>query len=324
MDFVAPAEVGVTLQYFALLAVLWLAAGLAIAAGRTGWVLIALAAGIGVGAGLRLGLGTSQEAAHLAGILTAGVLSAGAALTAARNGHRRVRTLPAPWSTVATLVLLGTALGGMLFADRLAAWSSQPPFHFRILQLRPAAEVGWDWALVAVFGVVAVAVAAARRFGGRVAGIADRSPLTAGRAMSDEVRTAYRRSVGRLVLAAVIGAAASFVAVVALMAVWTPFADVVSRHTAYVFAIVGPGLALLAWASFNAAILMTTGHRGRAVLAAWIGLLVDAAVAVPLAAHGGWTAAAGLPAGALAFLLLTLFAVRRVLRNPDLAFATRG
>ena len=222
-------------------------------------------------------------------------------------------------------MLVGTAVGGMLFADRLATWYSQRPFHSWILRLQPDAEAGWDWAVVAVFGVVAVAASAAARYWSNVARVADRTPLTAGRAMSEEIRTSHRRTVRRLVIAGAIGAAISFVGVVTWMALSTSFSEVVSRDTAFVFAVVGPGLVLLSWGALNAAVLLAMGRPDVAVLAAWLGLLVDAAVALPLSAHAdGWTASVGLLAGALVFLLVGLGPVRKVLRNADLVFATRA
>jgi len=120
-DFVAPAEVGTAMQYFAMLALLWLAGGLAMAAGRTGWASLALPVGIAVGVVLRVGLDLSLVGAQSAGILTAAAIAALAALTTARKGYRRVRTPLAHPSVLVALVLVGTAIGGVLFgilADR--------------------------------------------------------------------------------------------------------------------------------------------------------------------------------------------------------------
>jgi hypothetical protein len=322
---VAPGEVGVTVQYFALLSGLWLASGVALAARRAGWLPVAFAAGIAAAAVMRIAAGSSSIAAEQTGILVAAALVVlGSVRRPPVDPERRSRP-PAIPGGVGPLVLFGAGLGALLFVDRAAAWYSQSPFHSWILALRPDAEAGWDWAVVAMFGAIVAVAISAQRFGGFVASAAERVPLTAGRALAHEVQTAHRRAVRTLVLAAAVGAAVSFVGVLALMAASPSFSGIVTRHTAYVFAIVGSALVLGAWAVLDCAILFAMGRPGAPVLGVLLGLVVDAAVAVVLAkTAAGWTAAAGLAAGAVVFWAVTSTRVRRLLRQPDVALATRG
>jgi hypothetical protein len=335
-DVVAPAEVGITLQYFALLAALWLAAGLTLAAGRAWWVTLSFVTGTVVGLVVRVTGIASLPAAHRAGIATAIGLCLVVAWRASRRDRRRAAGRhvrgeapvgPPPSAArpgVLALVLFGTAVGGLLFADRVASWYPQDPFHFWILSLRPATEAGWDWALVAMIGGMVVAAAAALRFGPSLDAAAERLPLTARRALVGELRANYRRWVIRLVFAAMAGAAVSFVGVLILTATSNSFAEVVTRDTALTFVVVGPALALLAWSAYNAAILVGLGRPRAPIAGVWLGLAVDVAVALPLAARArSWTAAFGLLAGAAVCWLVTTVAARRALRDADVALATR-
>jgi hypothetical protein len=66
------------------------------------------------------------------------------------------------------------------------------------------------------------------------------------------------------------------------------------------------------------------GRSGAPVAGAFGGLSLATIVAVLLAGHAaGWTAAFGLDAGAVVAWVVIGAAVRRMLRAPDVAFATR-
>jgi hypothetical protein len=335
-DFVAPGEAGITLQCFALLTALWLAAGLTLAAGRAWWVTLSFAAGTVVGLVVRVTGLASPTPAHRAGILTSIALCLLVAWRATRRDRRRAAGRrargdapmgPPPLAArprVPVLVLFGTAVGGLLFADRVASWYAPDPFHLWILSLRPATEAGWVWALVAMIGGMVVAAAAALRFGPSLDAAAERLPLTARRALAGELRASYRRWVIRLLFAAAAGAAVSFVGVLILVATSSSFAEAVTRDTALTFVVAGPGLALLAWAAYNAAILFGLGRPRAPLAGVWAGLAVDVAVALLLAARArSWTTAFGLLAGAAVCWLVTTVAARRALRDADVALATR-
>ncbi|HXJ64147.1 MAG TPA: hypothetical protein VNN79_10370 [Actinomycetota bacterium] len=339
-DLIAPSEVGVALGYFAMLSALWLAGGLAVAAGREWWVTIAFAGGTAVAVVLRLLVETSLATAQSAGILAAAAVALAVAVRTARgirtlprsrtNGSRTGRAggpAPARVSVRAAVpvVLFGTAFAALVFVSQIATWYSQSPPHDWILSLRPDTQAGWTWALVAVLGAVAVVAASAQGFAGSVAAVADRTPLTAPGRMTPEIAAVRRRAIGWAILAAVAGAAASFVVVVAWMAASTSMADTVGRDTAFVFAIVGPGLILAALAAFDCAVLVTFRRPRAAVVGAVAGLAVAAAASVVLAkVAAGWTVAAGFDAGVVVCWALVGAGARRVLRAPDVALAGRG
>jgi hypothetical protein len=175
-----------------------------------------------------------------------------------------------------------------------------------------------------MLGAVAVGAASGRGYGATLGAVADRTPLTAAHLMAAEARAARRRALVRLVVAGIAGAAVAFVAALGLTAASTSFSNVVTRHTAMVFAIVGPGLVVAAWVAFDSAVLFAVGRPRAPVAGAFAGLALAAVVAVLLAGHAaGWTAAFGLDAGAIAAWAATSTAIRRVLRAPDVAFATR-
>jgi hypothetical protein len=332
-SFVAPPEPGGVLLTFAMLSALWLAAGLLFATGRATWVALSFAAGAGVGLAFRTVGRAAPETAHAAGIATALVIAAVAAWACARRDRRsagrrvgdegalaRVTDGTAPGAV--PLALFGAAIAGLFFADRAVAWSSHVPLHSWVLH--PAVEAGRDWAVAAVVAAVVVVAVAARRFGPSTAALAERLPLTARRELAVEVRGGYRRAVVLLIVAGAAGAALSFVGVLILTAVSSSVAAVVRRETAYVFAVVGSGLALLAWALFNSTILLGFRRTGAPLLGAWLGLAVDVAVALLFAAgEPPWTSSFGLLAGAAVCWVVTTIGVRRVLRDPDVALATR-
>jgi hypothetical protein len=325
---VAPTEVGIALQYFALLSALWLAAGLAMAAGRPAWVTIAYVAGAGVAGALRIAGGASLVAAQRTGILAAVLIMAMAAGWPSRRGSPGVPTVRlrvgSRLRTSGPLVLFGAAFTALLLVGRTAAWYSQSPPHPFILALQPDVEAGWGMAVAAMLGAIAVAVAAGWGFGEMLDAVADRTPLTAAHLMSAEALGARRRALIRLVIAAIAGAAVTIVIVLGLTAASTSFSNVVTRDTAVVFAIVSLGLVVAVWATFDAAILFAMGRSGAPVAGAFGGLSLATIVAVLLARHAaGWTAAFGLDAGAVVAWVVIGAAVRRMLRAPDVAFATR-
>ena len=222
-------------------------------------------------------------------------------------------------------MLFGAAFAALVAVAQIATWYSQSPRHRWILALRPDAQAGWALALVAMLGGIAVVAASARAFRHVVAAAADRRPLTAPGGMTIEVAAARRRTIGRLIAAAIVGAAVSFVAVIGLMAVSSSTSDVVRRETAFVFAIVGPGLVVAAWAAFDCAVLVTFRRPGAALVGALVGLAVAAVASVILAkVAAGWTAAAGFDAGAIVCWAIARTGARLVVRAPDVALAGRG
>jgi hypothetical protein len=306
-------------------------------------VTVAFASGAVAGFLLREVVHTSLVGAQRAGILVA----AGVAVLAAwwpagrtsgssrRRPDRRVerarraddgRTpLRERVRSTGPLVLFGVAFAGLVFVAQAATWHSQSRRHPWILALQPDVQAGWTWALVAVLGAVAMVAASARGFGGQLGLVADRTPLTAPGRMALEAQAARRRVMGRVVLWALFGAAVTLVTVVVLMAVSTSFADVVSRNTALVIEIVGPGLMLVAWAAFDASILVAMRRPAAPAVAAVAGVAVAAVTAVVLARTApDWSPAAGFDAGAVVCWALTSAGARRVLRTPDVALAARG
>jgi len=340
---VAPDQVGIACQYFAMLSALWLASGLVLTGGGAWWATGALAAGTVVGVVLRVAGHVPMVAAQRAGILSAAAIallafwtrSARAAGAARRSpaDRRRLAVVsvdvkPSARSRVRTitpLALLGASFAGLLLLPLVASWYSQSPPHPWVLALRPDTQAGWTWALVAVAGAVAVVAASARGFAGLLGGIAERTPLTAPGQMAWEVRAGRRRAGRRVVLASVVGAAVSSVVLLVPMAASTSFADALGGKAASVFAVALPGLVLASLAGLDSAMLLTVRRPAAAVVAAWVGFAVAAVVAVVLATTSpGWTAAAALDAGALVCWVLVALGARRILRTPDVALATRG
>ncbi len=325
---VPPAEVGVALQYFALLSALWLAVGLAVGAGRAAWATVAMASGAGTAIALRIAGHVSLIAGQRAGILAAAFVAVVAASwpSARRDrgtGVRQVRPRLRLRSS-AGLVSFGAAFAALLFLPQVSTWYSQSPPHDWVLALRPDVEAGWCWAVAAVTGVIAIAVAVAEAFVGTLRDAADRTPLTAAHRMSAEARSARRRATLWLVAAAVGGAAVSSAIMLGLTAASTSFADVVTADTTAVFAVVFPGLVVAACAALDAAILFAMGPPRVPLAGALAGMAVAGTVAVGLAKLAvGWAAAIGLDAGALVTWAVGFTSVRRLLRTPDVAFATR-
>ena len=333
--FVAPDQVGTTLQSFALLAALWLCAPLLSGQGREGWFAVAVAAGVAAGILVHGPGHASLVAAHRSGILVAVWVSITAAVALLfRDEHREMPRRSSTWAPelaplaetarrMAPYALFGLALAGFLFADRMAAWYSQRPFHEWILGFQPDYEAGWDWALAAVVAGVVVVRSSAERFGGLVRSLSYRHPLSAEREMSAELRASYRRSVSRLAVACVAGAVVTFLVVVWLIVSLPSVDRVVTKHSAYVFAMAGPALFLVLWSLLNVAVLFDLARVRAAVWAAWLAVVADLAVATPLSVHvRAWWAVFGLVAGAAVLWLVTTLGVRRVLRQPELALAT--
>src|SRR5262249_54555674 len=133
---VSPTETGITLQYFAMLSALWLAAGLAAAAGRVGWVSIAFAVGAGTAVTLRVAANESLVAAQRAGILAAVLVSLVAARQAWHRGSTRSRTAgagsgrhrddgPAAGERIretAPVVVFGAAFAALVLVGQVATW----------------------------------------------------------------------------------------------------------------------------------------------------------------------------------------------------------
>ncbi len=318
--FVAPDQVGTTLQSFALLAALWLCAPLLSGQGREGWFAVAVAAGVAAGILVHGPGHASLVAAHRSGILVAVWVSITAAVALLfRDEHREMPRRSSTWAPelaplaetarrMAPYALFGLALAGFLFADRMAAWYSQRPFH--------------EWILAAVVAGVVVVRSSAERFGGLVRSLSYRHPLSAEREMSAELRASYRRSVSRLAVACVVGAVLTFLAMVWLIVSLPSVDRVVTKHSAYVFAMAGPALFLVLWSLLNVAVLFDLARLRAAVWGAWLAVVADLAVALPLTAHvRAWWAVFGLVAGAVVLWLVTTVAVRRIIHRPEFALA---
>ncbi|HEX9376469.1 MAG TPA: hypothetical protein VGB19_09550 [Actinomycetota bacterium] len=331
---VAPDQIGTALQYFALLAALWLPAAMLSGRGRDVWFVLAVASGVAAGALVRGPGHASLVAAHRSGILVA----AGASIAAAvallfRDEIREMPRRSGPWSSdrlplgdvarrLVPFALYGLALAGFLFADRLAAWYSQRPFHEWILGFQPDYEAGWDWALAAVLPGIVVVRSSAERFGGLLRSLSYRYPVSAERELSAELRASYRRSVSRLAVACVVGAVLTFLAMVWLIVSLPSVDRVVTKHSAYVFAMAGPALFLVLWSLLNVAVLFDLARLRAAVWGAWLAVVADLAVALPLTAHvRAWWAVFGLVAGAVVLWLVTTVAVRRIIHRPEFALA---
>ena len=219
---------------------------------------------------------------------------------------------------VTPYLIYGLAYFGLLFADRLAAWSAGAhglPFTFRAPY-----EVGLDWALIAVVPALAMLEVTIYLFSQRLAAVASRYAIGSA-AEHNRQLLHFRRRHSTYVLGLLVLGAAVTTGVLYLLAqghatkVSALFSDAITLRV-YVLGVVG--YALLVCGLFNGVFLFSIGRPWYVVRAIVPGVAVAVAGSLALSrAFDYWAAAGGLVAGCAVFALLAAVTATRALRGVD-------
>jgi hypothetical protein len=215
--------------------------------------------------------------------------------------------------------IYGFVYFALLFTDRLFAWSADShglPFTFR-----PGYEVGLDWALLAVTPALAYLEIAVHALSDRLNEEGTRHPLTSIDEHNRTYQRFYNRRLAVLLALYALGAGLVFGALRAasdLSSLHEVGQFFTSTNTVRVFWVGTLGYGLLVWALYNGSYLFALGRPWQVLR----GLLPGFAVAIVVAftcsrVFAPWAASIGLAAGALAFALISLRELRRVLSDLD-------
>lgn len=226
--------------------------------------------------------------------------------------------IPVLGTIVAPYAIYGFAYFALLFADRFAAWSTDPrglPFTFRAPY-----EVGLDCALISVVPALAVLEVTINAFSERLVAAGRTYRAGAASDHNRELLRFYRRQLTLVAFLLAAGGAAAFgglilVSHLRLTKIHGIFSDPTTLH---VYPIALAGYALLVVALFNGTFLFSLGRP-------WVvlrGILPAIAIAVPVAFVLSrtvvyWAAAGGLAAGAFVFAVLSGWNAVRTLASVD-------
>ena len=321
-------SIGAGLVYYALAGGVSVASAVLYMLKRYLAMLVATVGGIAVVGLVLHGFGLGIYAAHWIGLgATILVEAAWAVAVLARRSVRtadelrgaRLPPVPVIVTIVAPYAVYGAAYFGLLFVDRLAAWSAGA--RGLPLTFRAPYEVGLDWALISVVPALALLEVTINSFSARLAELGSRHRAGSAADHNRELLRFYRRQLALVAVLLAAGAAAAFgglrlaADVHALRSVSGLFSD---RTTLHVYPLALAGYALLVWALFNGLFLFSLGRAWLVIRALVPAIAVAAPVAFVLSrAVVYWAAAGGLVAGALVFAVLSARSALRVLRSVD-------
>ena len=266
-----------------------------------------------------LGLGTTSVAE---GLWAAALLARRARGTTAEMRGAQLPPRPVLVAAAVPYALYGAGYFALVFADRLAAWSTHShgfPFTFR-----SGYEVGLDWALISVVPALAMLEVTIHAFSARLESAGTSHLAEASGEHNGELLRFYRRHLGIVALLIVAGASATFglgrlVITLRLTKLHSLFS---SSTTLHVYPIAVVGYAFLVWGLFNGLFLFSLGRPWLVVRALLPAVVVAVTIAVALA-HTlvYWAAAGGFVAGTLVFALGASASTRRVLSSVDYYYA---
>ena len=320
-------SLGIALAYYGLGGALSLCSAVLYALKRFAPMVIATVAGIASVGLLLHRLGTGIYAAHWTGLAVAVVIEAAWAFAVFRrrvaNTVPELRLAVAPprgmlLELVAPFALYGAGYFGLLFVDRLAAWSTDAhglPFTFRATY-----EVGLDWALISVVPALAFLEVTVFAFASKLEALGTRYDAGATDGHNRALRRFYREHLLHVTFLIAGGIAATGALFsLAVYAHATKISDLFGDATTLrVYALGVVGYALLVYGVFSASFVFSVG-RPWSVLAALVpSIAVAAVVAFTLSRLVVyWAAVGGLVAGTATFAILSALAARRILRAVD-------
>jgi hypothetical protein len=208
---------------------------------------------------------------------------------------------------------------GLLFADRLVAWTAGD--HPLPVWFRAAYEVGLDWALVALVLGIALLEYTVNAFSRRIVRVQEGLDGSRIREHNRHFLRFYWIQLGVLALLAAAGIALLYEGAISLKGVHYLhdvrgyFSDSTTRG---VFVAGAIGYALLAWGLLNALFLFSLSRPRLVIRAILPAVLASIAVGVPLSrVYEYWYGSAGLAAGGLVFALVSGWYVLRTLSRAD-------
>lgn len=226
--------------------------------------------------------------------------------------------LPVLGLLVLPYALYGLAYFGLLFSDRLAAWSAGArglPFTFRAPY-----EAGLDWALIGVSPALAFLEVTIYLFARRLDSISNRYGIGDAHAYNRAVLRFRNRQIGYVCLLLVSGASASTGLLFLLAHTHaTKVSSLFDHHiTLWVYTVGLCGYALLVLGLFNCVFLFSLGRPWDVLRALIPGVVVAIVVSLVLSrVVVYWAAAGGLVAGTLVFATLAAAVTGRILRSTD-------
>lgn len=275
--------------------------------------------GLGIYGAHWLGLGTTTVTE---GVWAAAVLAHRARATTPEMRGAQLPPRPVLIAAALPYALYGAGYFALVFADRLAAWSTGShgfPFTFR-----SGYEVGLDWALISVVPALAMLEVTIHAFSARLESAGTRHLAEGATEHNAELQRFYRRYLAILALLLIAGASVTFglgrlVIKLELTKLHSLFS---SPTTLHVYPIAVAGYALLVWGLFNGLFLFSLGRPWLVLRALLPGVVVAVTIAVVLA-HTivYWAAAGGFVVGALVFALSSSVITRRVLASVDYYYA---
>jgi hypothetical protein len=320
--------------FYAGLTVLWLSWALLYLVRRTELLLVITALALAtVIAAARVG-GAPPIVANGIGVVTADLLSFGAAaFFLGRMARKRGNLQPVNPPRLAVLVfstsryfVYGLLFNAFLFADRLIAWTTPvgrddfPPYAF---WLNVRYELAMDLALVVVIVMGGVAQYAIERFSETLIPSEKRTKSTDRESFVEEQLGAHRRRSLHLAISAVVALALAWLLFTSLQRIANVrlhealTADVTLR----VFVAAAGAYAIFMFAVRNVLLLLTLSRVEAAVRSVAMALAADAVVGfICSRSVGYWAAVAGLVAGAIVMSFVASRATRRVLEQLDYSY----
>lgn len=319
----------IAVLYYLTLSLLWLCLSLLYMLQREFLFSIAIALGIGVVYIFREWYDWPIVASHQIGILAAAAFALLSALLILGFYHRRSKDPRTPVSTklprvtmllasVAPFLLFGFLYFGLLFADRIIAWTGRMPFRQSFIWFRTDYEVGLNWALLGLLPAFAALEYAIYRFSQFTRPRQLEYSLKETSNFRDWFMRFFTFRALTFAIMAVIGAliayfgvryAVRFVPEIAIM-----FNDV--SVTVFWWAVVS--YALIAFSLLNVSLFFWISRPSMAIMAAAPALLVDIVVGFLLSRFFSyWWAVFGLFAGSVVFAVLSLVLAIRVVSKLD-------
>ncbi|MBA3718115.1 MAG: hypothetical protein H0W87_07820 [Actinobacteria bacterium] len=321
-------DIGIGLVYYVLVAFVSLANAALYMLRKFLAMVVSTVVGLGVVALIVEQTSWSIYAAHWTSLGVSVLVALGWVWVTLWHRERKTRGVPAPTELprLAYLGYLGAPFFtygilyfGLLFADRLVAWTTghNPlPVWFR-----PAYEVGLDWALVALVLGIALLEYTVNAFSGHVLRVQQEVDGARIREHNRRFVRFYCFQLGVLALLAAAGIALVYEGGVSLRhvsflhKVGEFFADSATRG---VFVAGAIGYALIAWGLLNSLFLLSLSRPKLVLRAIFPAVLGSLAVGIPLSrTYPYWYAAAGLAAGGLVFAAVSGWYVVRTLSRAD-------
>lgn len=326
---ISPLDRNVAVLYYLTLSALWLCLALLYMLQREFLFSVAIALGIGVVYIFREWFDWPIIAAHQVGILSAAAFSLVCALVLLVFYHRRNKDPRTPISTklprvtmlmasVAPFLLFGFLYFGLLFADRIIAWTGRMPFRQSFIWFRTDYEVGLNWALLGLLPAFAALEYAIYRF----------SQFTKPRQLEYSLKetSSFRdwfmrfftmRALTFLVMA-IAGVLIAYFGVRYAVRYVPEIAIMFNDISVTVFWWAAVSYALIAFSLLNVSLFFWVSRPSLAIMAAGPALLVDIIVGFLLSRFFSyWWAVFGLFSGAVVFALLSLVLAIRVVSKLD-------